>query len=381
MTVEAFDTTRPVIALTGGAGFLGGAIAADLADRGLLAQVLFLVRADSKAHARVRVQQQLVRFGLPSSQIDALREEQFLPSDLTRIHEIEGDPRLAQVTHVVSCAALATHSRNPKIHATNVDGVLSLAQLMVRRARLQRFVQVGTGMSVGTGLTSPILEDWSHGSAATQLVPYTASKLEAERRLRAMPGLPLVAVRPSIIVGHSRLGCQPSPSIFWVFRMAHALQAFTIEADERIDVVPVDFVARATVALLLKPALAHDLYNISAHVSSNSFREIDAAWSRATGQPTSEKTFQTVGLMEMPRLVPRMRQLYPELNRLLMLQALTLYGGFAELNYVFSNERLLQELAGELESPPPLVSYLAQCIRTSDDMPIGEQMKYDFKTA
>jgi nucleoside-diphosphate-sugar epimerase len=378
---RVFDPELPVVALTGGAGFLGGAIAAELAARGRLGQVLFLIRADSAGHGRTRMIEQLERFDVPAEQREALREDQFLPCDLTRIQQIELDPRLAEVTHVVSCAALATHSRNPKIHATNVDGVTALAGIMMRRARLQRFLQVGTGMSVGTGLRSPIQEDWSLGSDATQLVPYTASKLEAERRLKAMPGLPFVAVRPSIIVGHSQLGCKPSASIFWVFRMAHALQAFTIEADERIDVVPVDFCARAIVALLLKPHLDHDLYNVSAHDSSNSFREIDAAWSRATGEPTSEKTFRSVGLMEMPRLVPKMRQLYPELNRLLMLQALTLYAGFAELNYVFSNERLLRELRGDISPPPPLVSYLDACIRSTAQMPIGEQMHFDFKAS
>lgn len=371
----------PLIALTGGAGFLGGAIAADLAQRGLLGQVLFLIRADSPAHGRQRMVEQLTRFEVPVEQCQALREDQIVVSDLTRIHDITDDPRLAGVTHVVSCAALATHSRNPKIHKTNVEGVLGLAEILMRRAKLQRFLQVGTGMSVGTGLESPILEDWSLGSEKTQLVPYTGSKLEAERRLRAMPGLPLVAVRPSIIVGHSRLGCKPSPSIFWVFGMARALQAFTFSAEQRIDVVPVDFCASAITALLFKPALAHDLYNISAHTQSNTFREIDAAWSRATGEPTSEKTYKTVSIAQMPLLVPKMRQLYPDLNRLLMLQALTLYAGFAELNYVFSNERLLQELSGEVAAPPRIVDYLAECIRTSNEMPIGEQMKYDFKMA
>lgn len=370
-----------MVFLTGAAGFLGAAVACELAERGLLAQTLFLIRAESPSAARERLRSSLTRFGVAQGQLHALREDQFFTADLTAIDAIDDDPRLASVTHVVSCAALATHSRNPKIHATNVEGVVKLASILHARARLRRFVQVGTAMSVGTGLQSPIIEDWSLGSEETQLVPYTGSKLEAERQLRQLPGLPLVVVRPSIIIGHTTLGCAPSPSIFWVFRMARALQAFTCGADERIDVVPVDFCAKAIAALLFKPQLAHDLYHLSADDSSNTFRQIDAGWAAATGMPTSEGSFRTVKVEEIRSLVPRLRELYPDLNRLLLLQALTLYAGFAELNYVFSNARLLGELAGELPAPPPLVSYLAECIRSSDAMPMGDQMRYDFKAA
>src|SRR5258708_36975179 len=95
-------------------------------------------------------------------------------------------------------------------------------------------------------------------------VPYTASKLEGERRLREIPGLPLVIARPSIIVGHTRLGCHASASIFWVFRMARALRCFPCPADSRIDLVPVDYAAQAILRLLEAPQLAHALYHISA---------------------------------------------------------------------------------------------------------------------
>jgi hypothetical protein len=43
------------------------------------------------------------------------------------------------------------------------------------------------------------------------------------------------------------------------------------------------------------------------------------------------------------RTLPRMRDLVPGANRRLLLRAMQLYGGFAELNYVFDSNRLLGE--------------------------------------
>jgi hypothetical protein len=33
-----------------------------------------------------------------------------------------------------------------------------------------------------------------------------------------MQDQPLIVARPSIVVGHTRLGCRPSASIFWYYR-------------------------------------------------------------------------------------------------------------------------------------------------------------------
>ncbi|WP_204272643.1 SDR family oxidoreductase, partial [Enterobacter hormaechei] len=75
------------------------------------------------------------------------------------------------------------------------------------------------------------------------------------------PELPLVVVRPSIVVGHSELGCAPSGSIFWMLRMVALLETFSCRLGDRIDILPVDDCAEAIVRLALKPMLAHDLYH------------------------------------------------------------------------------------------------------------------------
>lgn len=65
------------------------------------------------------------------------------------------------------------------------------------------------------------------------------------------PDLPLLIARPSIIVGHTRLGYLPSTSIFWVFRMGLMLQKFMCSLDDRIDVISIDYCTDAFDSLLI----------------------------------------------------------------------------------------------------------------------------------
>ncbi len=59
-----------------------------------------------------------------------------------------------------------------------------------------------------------------------------------------------------------------------------------------------------------------------------------------------------------------------------MLRALKLYGGFADLNYLFDNQRLLDE---GIAAPPRFTDYLDVCVHSSRDISIPAQMQWDFK--
>lgn len=363
--------------LTGATGFVGGAVAASLAARGLLPHTVFLVRAADSSEGAARVQDSLARFGLTAADAPVLPSQVVL-GDLTQPEAFLRVPGLDGFTHVIHCAALATFSNNPAIWAHNVDGTLGLAKaVMARSPGLQRWVQVGTAMCCGPGLPSPVVESWDAGrDDRAHLVPYTRSKLAAEVALRALPGLPLVVARPSIVVGHSRLGTSPSPSIFWVLRMAFALERFTCAPQERIDIIPVDWCADALLALALAPRLQHDLYHVAAGARSNRFDEIDAAYGHATGRPPVLPRYRQVPVDQLRTLVPLFEERLGRINRILILRALTLYGAFAQLNYVFDSTRL----QGEGVPPAPrFTDYLARCVATSQDVPLAEQMAADFK--
>jgi nucleoside-diphosphate-sugar epimerase len=221
------------------------------------------------------------------------------------------------------------------------------------------------------------METYEPPAQALQLVPYTASKLEGERRLRReLPSLPLVVVRPSIIVGHTRLGCRPSPSIYWVFRMARALRCFPCAPDSRIDIVPVDYCARAILHLLAAPRLAHERYHISAGAGAScTYREIDAAIAGALGEaPTLD--YRQLDYEAIRAEQDRFDELLGPCIKPVMLRAIQLYGAFGSLDMLFDNRRLLAEGVG---APPRFTEYAGLCAVSAHGVPIASQMQYDFK--
>ena len=82
--------------------------------------------------------------------------------------------------------------------------------------------------------------------------------------------------RPSIVVGHTELGCKPSGSIFWVLRAVEALRFITWDLENRIDVVPVDWAASALRHLLFAPRLKHQRYHVSGR--EGRFGALEANW-------------------------------------------------------------------------------------------------------
>jgi nucleoside-diphosphate-sugar epimerase len=379
VALDAVPSTQERILLTGATGFLGGAVAARMIAEGHAAALCFLVRADNPAQGLQRLRDNLRQHGVDERQGLALSEAQIICGDFLDTAWLDREtPQLMQIDRVINCAAVASFSKNPNIWPVNVEGTFAFAQVLSRSARLKRFLHVGTAMCCGPQRESPISESWEFPEAAQQLVDYTASKAEIERRLREeLPALPLVVARPSIVVGHRSLGCQASGSIFWVFRMGFALESFTCGLDEQIDVIPVDYCAEALIGLTLKPRLGHDLYHISAgHGSACTFAEIDEAFALANGaQPVGER-YRKVDVDDLKSLASRFEARIGPANPRLVLRALRLYSGFADLNYLFDNSRLLEE---GIAVPPRFTDYLDVCVKSSSGVSIATQMQWDFK--
>jgi nucleoside-diphosphate-sugar epimerase len=365
------------ILITGATGVIGGATVAELARAGHVENLLLLVRAETKEEGLQRLRENLQKSEIDASVLDKLDVSQVLLGDLSAVANFSADPRLDNVTHVLNCAAVASFSNHPMIWPVNVVGTVEFAKRMAQVKSLARFVHVGTAMACGSSMVSPIKESWALATDDDHLVPYTRSKAEAERQMREIPNLPLVVARPSIVVGHSQLGCSVSTSIFWVFRMAQDIGGFLCSFDDSVDVVPVDYCAQALQLLLLKSELNSDIYHISAGAKyADTFREIERAMAEARGiQPLGER-YHRFDASEIPALVPKFQERLGVRNRRLIAMALRLYGGFSQLNYAFDNHRLLSE---GMMPPPKFTGYISRCIETTRDMPLLEQMLDDFK--
>jgi nucleoside-diphosphate-sugar epimerase len=374
-------TFAPTILITGSTGFLGGALAADLLDSAEWPSVLLLVRAENSNEAYDRAVRSLRRFVTDPRQLSRLERHQVLHGDFTQPGAFIEDERLPSIRRVVHCAALTSFGTSARSFTVNVDGTLRFVHHLRQVATIERFLHVSTAMICGSRPSRLVREEDYPRTQVEHLVNYTESKAEAERLLRlTLPGFPLVVVRPSIIVGHTRLGCAPSGSIFWTFRVADALGMITCREDSRIDVIPVDYASRALRLLLVKPRLAHDSYHISSGESGScSWEELGYAFSRTRGTDEAAsdgRGLRSVELHEIEARKPQFDQLFGNCNKSFMMKAIRLYGNFAGLDTVFSNERMRAE---GMEAPPRFSEYLDLCQDTSSDLTISDQMLVDFQ--
>jgi long-chain acyl-CoA synthetase len=245
------------VLLTGATGFLGMELLARLIERDEVS-VLCLVRADSDDAAQARL----------AEVIERLYDEP--PAGAADVRAVAGDVSkpdlglsatsreliLEHVTSVLHCAALISFDLTlEEARAVNTEGALRMLELgreLASRGGLRRYVHVSTAYVAGEyeGVFRETDLDVGQGFRNT----YEHSKFEAERAIgEACDGLPLVIARPSIIVGDSRSGWTSAFNvIYWPMRAFSRglMDEVAIDPDGVADIVPIDYVADALLALL-----------------------------------------------------------------------------------------------------------------------------------
>lgn len=366
------------ILITGATGFIGSSVAAGILLANPHDRLIFLVRAADRGVARRRVLSTLRRFDIPDGVIGAIGENQVLCGELGNAQDWAGKPVVRSVTHVFNCAAHASFGQDHTVWQINYRDTFDFLQRMLRAPRLERLIHVGTAMCCGPLRGPLVAESWDSAPRSEHYVGYTASKAALDGRIHAeLPDPRLVVARPSIVIGHTRLGCRPSGSLFWIFRIAREIGRFTCTLDDRIDVIPVDHCASALVHLAFKPRLAHALYHVSAGISrSCTYGEIDREYAKALGAAPLASGYQQIRPREMWKLVAAAAPTLGIGSVRLAASALSLYGAFASLSYSFDNTRLVAEGVAE---PPRFTEYLERCVRTSLNVPVEDQMRFDVK--
>lgn len=364
--------------ITGVTGFLGGAVLEKILNSDQAVNLLLLVRASNPLEGLERVKANMRKFHVHEDILARLNADDILIGDLANAHDFLSDPRLDQVTHVLNCAAVASFGNNPLIWKVNVEGTLALATRMEQVEGLQRFLHVGTAMSCTPEQDSLVAESAEFRENAEHLVEYTYSKSTIEQLMRQQcPRLPLLIARPSIVVGHTRHGCTPSSSIFWVFSMGLMLQKFMCSMEDKVDVVPVDYCADALLMLLNSSAGQGEVVHISAgEENSVRFADIDMAMAEALEKAPVGDKYAQVSYETLVKMRRELKHIFGPCNERLMLKAMRLYGAFATLNVRFSNDKLLSM---GMPKPPRFTDYIARCVQTTQGLTIPEQMAVDFK--
>lgn len=228
--------------VTGGTGFIGRRVVSRLLESRPDAQVWVLVRRRSLG----RFERLAAQWG---DRVKPLVAE--LP-ELDLSDEVLAE--LGEIDHVVHCAAIYDITAGePEQRAANVEGTRAVIELARRLGATMHHV---SSIAVAGDFRGEYTED--DFDVGQQLpTPYHQTKFEAELLVRSTPGLRHRIYRPAVVVGDSRTGEMDKVDgpyyFFGVLAKLAVLPSLTpilLPDTGRTNIVPVDYVVDALVALL-----------------------------------------------------------------------------------------------------------------------------------
>ena len=280
------------IFLTGSTGYIGAHIAAILLERHG-DRLNLLVRAKTEQEANERLWQSLqLHMDFPEFSNALKSRISVYRGDLT-------DPRFgldaAEYTRlvgttesVIHCAASLNRKSEKTCLNVNLRGTLEVAQLG-RRARdahgLRRFSQVSTVAVAGHRSHEVVQEDASIDWNRSDYDPYARTKKFTEHMVRELlPDVSRTVFRPSIVLGDSRRPETTQFDMVRAFVFLASLPFLPFRSSDRIDIVPVDYVAESVVLLHQKENPAHEIYHLSSGVRAETFGQLTQALANAAGK-------------------------------------------------------------------------------------------------
>ena len=277
------------IFLTGSTGYIGAHVAAGLLERHS-DRLNLLVRAKDEHEAEMRLWKSLqLHFGFP----------QFREYLRTRIAIFRGDltdsqfglsdddySRLAQTTDsIIHCAASLNRKSEKACLNVNLRGTLEVIKLAMaaRRHRgLRRFSHVSTVAVAGQRSNEVVREDDAIQWDRSDYDPYARTKKFCEHMIRELlPDVPRTIFRPGIVLGDSRHAETTQFDMVRAFVFLAGLPVLPFRAGDKVDIVPVNYVADAVVALHQKSRPDHETYHLSSGTQSQNYRELTTALNRA----------------------------------------------------------------------------------------------------
>lgn len=265
------------IFLTGATGFIGGEVLKRVLVREPGRRAYCLVRAESDEQARRRGREVIWKLFQEDREAtdDAKARVTWVRGDLVApelgLAKARRDELLAECDELVHAAA-STEFDLPLEEAERVNfaGARSIADLAVRGAkagRLKRLMHLSTAYVAGSRV-GRILPEELLGPEGPFNNTYEQTKAKAERYLRERMGdAPITVLRPSIVCGDSATGRTYNFNVLYfpmklihrgLLRMAPARRTTTL------DIVPVDYVCDATLALGREPAAAGRTFHLAA---------------------------------------------------------------------------------------------------------------------
>jgi long-chain acyl-CoA synthetase len=259
------------VLLTGANGFIATHIARLLLAKEDVA-VFALVRAKDNASAKAKLEREW--WDYPE-----------LITDLgNRIHAVAGDvcqPTLGlsqeeysvlakKVTHIIHTAADWRLLPIDELRITNVKGTANVIEFAKQALHLERLSHISTAYVAG-GATGNVSEEQFTDQNGF-FTNYERSKYEGEQLLQtAKSQLPISVFRPSMVVCDSKTGAIKTFNTFYFplrLYLTGRMRLMPVSRSLRINIVPVDYVAKAVVTLTFDPRAAGKTFHTVAPYDS-----------------------------------------------------------------------------------------------------------------
>jgi thioester reductase-like protein len=277
------------IFVTGSTGYLGSYLVA-----GLLTEhrekLNLLVRAKSEQEARERLWTSLqLHFEFPefleylNTRVRIFRGD--LTGDRFGLSEDEYHVLVDTTESLIHCAASLNRKSERQCLNVNLRGTLEVIQL-ARRAQnrngLRRYSHVSTVAVAGRRKNEVVTEDSAIDWARSDYDPYARTKKFCEHMAnQLLPDVPKTIFRPAIILGDSRRAETSQFDMVQAFHVLAQMPVLPLRPEDKIDIVPANYVGKAIVAIHQKAEPAHGIYHLSSGTGSQMYHELTDAISQA----------------------------------------------------------------------------------------------------
>jgi thioester reductase-like protein len=270
------------IFLTGSTGYLGSYLVAGLlTEHRDKLNLLVRAKTEQEAHERLWTSLQL-HFAFPEfleyikNRVRIFRGD--LTSELFRLTDDEYHALVDSTDSLIHCAASLNRKSEKQCLNVNLRGTLEVIQL-ARRAQnrhgLRRYSHVSTVAVAGKRQNEVVTEDAAIDWSRSDYDPYARTKKFCEHMAnQLLADVPKTIFRPSIILGDSRRGDTSQFDMVQAFHVLAQMPVLPLRPDDKIDIVPANYVGKAIVNIHQKDAPAHGIYHLSSGTGSQTYHEL-----------------------------------------------------------------------------------------------------------
>jgi thioester reductase-like protein len=356
------------IFVTGSTGYLGSYLVAGLLQ-GHRDKLNLLARAKTEQEARERLWNSL--------QLHLVFPE-FLEYLNTRVRIFRGDltaecfgladeeyHSLVDTTDsLIHCAASLNRKSEKQCLNVNLRGTLEVIQL-ARRAQnrngLRRYSHVSTVAVAGKRQNEVVTEDAAIDWGRSDYDPYARTKKFCEHMAnRLLPDVPKTIFRPAIVLGDSTRAETSQFDMVQAFHVLASMPVLPLRPQDKIDIVPANYVGKAIVTIHQKEPVTHGIYHLSSGASSQTYEELTEAIAKAGG-------------MQRPMFLPWLGGTFSRSVNWAAARGgglghgaslLKVFWPYLDWNTVFDNSRVVAELG---EAPARFSTYATPLLKFSRD--------------